>query len=99
MISLNCSPKRKDQVVAQKAATEFLLFNMDDGSYYSLNEVGSRIWELCDGKLTVEQLIATLAAEYDALESALETDVLELLEELKQGRLISETYGAGPAVS
>ena len=99
MISLSSSLKRKDQVIAQKAANEFLLFNMEDGSYYSLNEVGSRIWELCDGKLTVEQLIATLAAEYDALESMLETDVLELLEELRQGKLISETYGAAAALS
>jgi hypothetical protein len=42
-------PKRGEQVIAQKASNDLLLFNIDDGNYYSLNAIGSRIWELCDG--------------------------------------------------
>jgi hypothetical protein len=89
------SPKRKDQVIAQKAASDFLLFNMDDGNYFSLNEVGSRVWELCDGSRTVAQLLATLADEYDAPRDVLENDILKLLEELQAKDLILE--GSGPA--
>jgi Coenzyme PQQ synthesis protein D (PqqD) len=96
MISLNSFPKRKDQVIAQKAASDFLLFNMDNGSYYSLNEVGSRIWELCDGKNSVAQVVATVAAEYDSPGNEVQNDILELLEELRSGKLIVETVTAGP---
>lgn len=38
-------PRRQEQIVVQKGLQDALLFNMDDGSYYALNEVGNRIWE------------------------------------------------------
>ena len=85
------SPRRRDQVIAQKAATDFLLFNMDDGNYFSLNEVGSRIWDLCDGQHTVTQIIATIAQEYDAPGDLIENDVLTLLTDLQSGGLIHHT--------
>jgi hypothetical protein len=81
-------PKRGEQVIAQKAATDLLLFNIEDGNYYSLNEIGSRIWELCDGTHSVQQLVAVLAAEYDATHEDLEKDVAELLQNLQSGKLI-----------
>jgi hypothetical protein len=81
-------PKRGEQVIAQKAANDLLLFNIEDGNYYSLNEIGSRIWELCDGTHNVSQLVAVLATEYDASQEVLKKDVTELLENLQSGKLI-----------
>jgi coenzyme PQQ biosynthesis protein PqqD len=89
MINLESCPKRGNQVIAQKAAHEFLLLNMEDGNYYSLNEIGGRIWELCDGNRTVSQVVAALAAEYEAPYSTLENDVVELLEGFRNGKLIA----------
>ena len=37
-------PKRQEQIIVQKASNNMLLFNMDDGSYYALNEVSNRVW-------------------------------------------------------
>ena len=78
-----------EQVIAQKAANDWLLFNMSDGNYYSLNDIGGRIWELCDGTRTVSQLVAAIAAEYDASLDVLEKDILELLQGLHNGKLIA----------
>jgi hypothetical protein len=89
MINHESCPKRGNQVVAQKAAHELLLLNMEDGNYYSLNETGGRIWELCDGNRTVSQVVATLAAEYEVPYSTLESDVIELLEGFRKGKLIA----------
>jgi coenzyme PQQ biosynthesis protein PqqD len=88
MMNRESCPKRGEQVIAQKAANDLLLFNMNDGNYYSLNEIGSRIWELCDGNRSVSQLVEALAAEYDASSEVLENDVVELLESLQSGKLI-----------
>ena len=88
MINLDSCPKRVQQVIAQKASSDWLLFNISDGNYYSLNDVGGRIWELCDGTRTVSQLVAAVAAEYDASIDVLEKDVVELLEGLHNGKLI-----------
>jgi len=83
-------PKRQEQIIVQKGSTDVLLFNMDDGSYYALNEVGNRIWELCDGTQGVAQLVSTLAKEYDAPAKIIEMDVMEVLEDLRSLNLIVE---------
>ena len=77
-----------EQVIAQKASDDWLLFNVSDGNYYSLNDIGGRIWELCDGTRTVSQLVTVLEAEYDASTEVLEKDIVELLEGLQNGKLI-----------
>jgi hypothetical protein len=81
-------PQRQDQIIVQKASRDVLLFNMDTGSYYALNEVGERIWNLCDGTHTVAQLVGILAKEYNAPAEIIETDILELLEDLRSKNLI-----------
>jgi hypothetical protein len=89
MIDRNSCPKRVPQVIAQKASNDWLLFNMEDGQYFSLNDIGGRIWELCDGSHSVPQLVAALAAEYDAPPAVLEKDIVELLEGFKNGKLLT----------
>jgi hypothetical protein len=88
MIDRQSCPKRMEQVIAQKAANDLLLFNMGDGNYYSLNGIGGRIWELCDGNHSVSQLVVAIAAEYDASVEVLEKDIVDLLEGLQNGKLI-----------
>ena len=95
-MSLQSYPQRQEQVIYQKASSAFLLLNMNDGNYYSLNEVGSRIWELCDGNHSIAQLVETLAAEYDVPEEVLAKDVLDLLEKLQIERLIGEPAPTEP---
>lgn len=90
MITTLIRPRRNEQVIAQKATNDFLLFNLEDGNYYSLNEVGYRIWELCDGSRTVGQIVDLLAAEYEAPAETLKEDALALIQELRDGKLIVE---------
>ncbi len=86
-------PKRQEQIIVQKGSNDVLLFNMDDGSYYALNEVGNRIWQLCDGTHGVAQLVSVLAKEYDAPAKIIEMDVMEVLEDLRSKNLIVECGG------
>jgi coenzyme PQQ biosynthesis protein PqqD len=99
MINLQSYPRRKEQVIAQKASKDFLLFNMDDGNYYSLNEVGCRIWELCDGRHSTGQIIDTLAQEYDEAKEVLAEDVVEFLEQFRNDKLILELAQSEPSVA
>jgi pyrroloquinoline quinone biosynthesis protein D len=88
--NVDTRPRRKDEIIAQQASNIVLLLNMDDGSYYSLNEVGGRVWDLCDGTRTVEQVVSALALEYDVPAQTLELDILELLDGLRSKNLIEE---------
>jgi hypothetical protein len=83
-------PRRQKQIIVQKGSQDVLLFNMDDGSYYALNEVGNRIWELCDGTHGMAEMVGMLAKEYDAPAEMIETDILEVLDELRSKNLIVE---------
>ena len=82
--------RRKEQVIAQENSGTLVLFNMDDGQYYSMNEIGSRIWELCDGSRSVGQVVSILCEEYDSPAEIVNRDALELLEELVVADLLME---------
>lgn len=86
-------PRRQEQIIVQKGSQEVLLFNMDDGSYYSLNEVGNRIWELCDGTHGMAEMVGMLAKEYDAPAEMIKADILEVLEDLRTKNLVVECGG------
>jgi hypothetical protein len=75
-------PLRRQDVLAQKAGDTLVLLTPDTGEYYTLNEVGARIWELVDGTVTVAEIAGVLAEEYEAPIEQIQADTLELLAEL-----------------
>jgi hypothetical protein len=71
--------KRSDQIVARRVADEFLLVplvgrgaNLD--AIYSLNRVGTFIWERLDGSATGHDIISALCEHFDVTSSEAETD-------------------------
>jgi hypothetical protein len=88
MIGLETRPRRKGSVIAQKAAGTLVLLSVDTGHYYSLGEVGGRVWELCDGVRNVAELVSIITQDYDASASTVEADVLELLADMADENLV-----------
>jgi coenzyme PQQ biosynthesis protein PqqD len=91
MSTLNGRPRRREGVLAQEAQGQTVLLRLDDGSYYALDEVGATIWELCDGRRSLEEVIAALCAEFDAPEATVRADVLDFVSELQRERLLVDT--------
>jgi hypothetical protein len=60
----------------------------DLDSIYTLNEVGSRIWELIDSHRPVASIIKTIHTEYEVTEQDARRDVLELFDSLQTAGLI-----------
>jgi hypothetical protein len=61
--------------------------------------VGSRIWELCDGTLTVREIAAILVEEFDVEQEPAEKDAAEFVASLLQSRLLIEgDIATGPQV-
>jgi Coenzyme PQQ synthesis protein D (PqqD) len=50
---------------------------------YVLDEVAARIWELVDGKNTLQDISDIIFSEYDAAADEIERDVTEFLEGLE----------------
>ena len=90
MIDLGMVLTRSERVVAQQAQGEQVLLALDTGLYYALNEVGSTVWELCDGHATLASVVNAICAEFEAPAQVVEVDVAELVTELLDEGLLAE---------
>jgi hypothetical protein len=80
--------RRQQGVLAQEARGQTVLLRLEDGGYYALDEVGARIWELCDGERAVGEIVGVLCGEFDAPEAIVRADVLEFIGDLRRERLL-----------
>lgn len=55
---------------------------------FTLNETGKAIWDRLDGRRSLNQIIAELAAEYQAATDEIDQDVLGLVAELVRRRML-----------
>jgi Coenzyme PQQ synthesis protein D (PqqD) len=85
-------PMQAPGVSAQTLDGETVLLNVITEDYYSLDDVGSRIWELLDGQHTVAEIVATITTEYAADQAEVTKDVRDLLDDLVGEGLV--TWGA-----
>jgi hypothetical protein len=74
-------------VIAQPSGELLVLFHMDSGRYFSLNECGWRIWDLCDGTRTGNEIVRQVAQEYGSPPGVGE-DVSTLLGQLRERGLL-----------
>jgi hypothetical protein len=87
--------KKSDSVVSRKIANEFILIPIrqnvaDLESIYTLNEVGARIWELTDGKMTMREIKEKIVEEFEVTAREAEKDIAEYLRELEKIKAVVE---------
>jgi len=66
-----------------------VLLDLDSGTYFGLDSVGGRVWDLLTGTATIGETIETMLGEYEVDRGVLERDVLRLVNELEEKGLIS----------
>jgi hypothetical protein len=77
----------KDQVSSDLAG-EIAILNLKAGSYYGLDHVGARIWNLIQKPMRVSDVRDTILKEYEVEPDQCEHDLIELLEKLAAEGLI-----------
>lgn len=90
MTHLNLPKKIKisDNVLFQQINNECVLLDMDSEQYFGLNDVGARIWQILSEDGDTEKALVQLLAEYETDEATLRTDLVNLLTELGNEKLI-----------
>ena len=79
----------RDGVMFNRVGDEVVLLDLDSGTYYGLDAVGGRLWDLISGSATIGEAIDTMLEEYEVEREVLESDVLRLVNELREKGLIS----------
>lgn len=65
-----------------------VLLNLQTKRYFSLNETGTRIWELVQQSADEESMVATMVREYEVDEATAGAEVRRILDELMEAQLI-----------
>jgi len=76
-------------VLFQQINNECVLLDMDSEQYFGLDDVGARMWQILSENEDTEKVVTLLLAEYDIDEATLRQDLLNLIAELGNVKLIS----------
>jgi len=77
-----------EQVLARQVGDETVMLDLANGTYFGLDPVGARIWQLLVEGETLEQVCDIMTGEYEVSRDDIERDVLNLVEELVKRGLI-----------
>jgi hypothetical protein len=81
--------------VSSDLAGEIVMLNLASGTYYGLDEVGARIWNLVQQPTPVSAVRDAILDEYDVEPERCEQDLLVLLADLDRAGLIEVRDVAG----
>ena len=84
---------RRRQVPWRTLDTEALVVDVGAGTLYPLNSVAARIWELCDGARSMDDIVRALASEFDAEEDVIRLDAERFIDDLTAARLVEIATG------
>ena len=77
------------QVMARDVGGETVVLDLASGTYYGLDPIGARIWQLMSEGQTLVQVCDAMLAEYDVTREDIERDVLALTQTLLNKKLVS----------
>ncbi len=87
--------RRADGLLTADVGGELLMMSVEQGRYFNLNSVGSRIWELLAAPVAVDGLVDALTAEYDVTPAEARQEVQRFLGALRErGLLVADDAAA-----
>jgi len=79
-------------VMFRELEGESVILDLDSESYFGLDPVGTRMWQLVTEADSIQGAYETLVGEYEVAPDTLRRDLLELLDTLQERGLI-ELHG------
>ena len=77
-----------EQVMARQVGEETVILDLASGTYFGLDPVGARIWQLLGEGRALAEVCESMLAEYDVSRDEFERDLTELLDALGEKGLI-----------
>jgi Coenzyme PQQ synthesis protein D (PqqD) len=83
------------EVMSRVVGDETVLLDLASGTYFGLNAVGARIWELLGEGKSLADACEAILQEFDGSKDMIESDALTLGESLLERGLIRITAATG----
>ena len=71
-------------VLAQELDGETVLLDLGSESYFGLDEVGTRVWQLINEGRVASEVVDIMLGEYEVERDVLEQDIAQLLDRLTE---------------
>jgi hypothetical protein len=85
----------KDQL-ASNIGGETVILGLSAGRYYGVDAVGSRIWQLIQEPITVNDVERTIVSEYAVEPERCRTDLLKILQQMIDAGLVEVRSESAP---
>jgi hypothetical protein len=80
-------------IMHEKIDDEVVVVNLDNGTYYSFDGVGGRIWEWLGGGRTLNGLIAAAQSSFSGDAAAIASSVKAFVDQLRTEQLLNVVNG------
>ena len=84
---------RNPETISGALHDQLVMMDIQQGKYFALNPVATRIWELLETPLTLDTLCAALLGEFEVTPEQCRLDVQEHLAEMQKLGLVFEKMG------
>lgn len=74
--------RKRENLTVQSVDEETLILDLDSNHIHQLNPTASFIWELCDGKMSVDRLTELFAENYEIDVETARVDVRNVVKQL-----------------
>jgi hypothetical protein len=80
--------------VTSRVGAETVILHLHNGTYYGLDAMGTRVWELLQSGSTIQSVCASLLDQYEVSEHTLTQDIREFIQHLATEALVEEVSDA-----
>jgi hypothetical protein len=88
-LKLSDSVVPSTEVVAREVGDETMLLDLASGTYFGLDRVGARFWQLLEAGRSAADARDTILTEYDVERERLDRDLEALLDTLAENGLVT----------
>lgn len=87
-LNLNSLIKQSKDPVCADIDGELVMMSIERGSYFGLDSIGNRIWQLIESPIRISEICNQLQQEFEVKTQICEIDTLNFLNDLAEQGLI-----------
>jgi hypothetical protein len=84
---------RNSSTISGRLDDEMVMMDIEQGKYFALNPVATRIWELLESPLTIDELCILLIEEYEVDETLCRAETAACIDDMVRFGLVLDSAG------
>lgn len=89
MLNLHSILARGANASFEIVADEAVIIDINTGTYFSLNKIGTEFWQMLDGKQTIATLATQIANKYSVDREMVTNDMIEIAQQMIADKLVT----------